>query len=115
MEIKMRIIIIGIIIAGAVLTTLSAVSVYKTTITRNNLQKCEEDSECIIVPYSSCCGSTKKAINKDYLDEYNSHPSWQKFEDPERCALMGFCGYDSEVTSAKCDNGGCVKVIPSPL
>ena len=82
------------------------------TITEDGIDKvdisiCVEDSDCIIVPYSDCCGSTKKAINKQYLDDYNEHPEWQVFNDPEICDLAGRCPNDSDVVSAKCELKRC--------
>ncbi|MCL5783922.1 MAG: hypothetical protein M1142_01005 [Patescibacteria group bacterium] len=71
-------------------------------ITQGNLDICQVDSDCIVVPYTSCCGATKKAINKKYLTEYNSHPDWQKFDDRQGCTLMGVCPADSNITKATC-------------
>lgn len=71
------------------------------------LVECEKDSDCIVVDYSDCCGSTKRAINKLYLDEYNANQDWQKFDDPDTCALIGQCLDDSHVTSALCRNNIC--------
>ena len=69
----------------------------------------------IVVPYSHCCGSTRRAINAVYLEEYFAHPQWQVFNDPDLCAMMGACQDDSQVTSATCDgapDGMCVLVFP---
>src|SRR3990167_3028463 len=47
-----------------------------TSLEENGLNICKSDSDCIYVPYNHCC-TTFRAINKNYLDEYNSHPEWQ--------------------------------------
>ena len=81
------------------------------------LISCEQDSDCVIVPYSSCCGSTKKAINHAYLSDYQSHPEWQKFQGSE-CAYIGVCPDDSKVKQAYCPhsesekNGICSLKFP---
>src|SRR5229473_671339 len=54
-----------------------------------DLAVCEKNSDCIVVPYSHCCGSTRRAINRRYEVEYSKHKEWQSFNDPEQCALMG--------------------------
>lgn len=63
---------------------------------------CSRDSDCILVPYRHCCGSTQKAINKRYKAVYEANPAWQKFDDPAKCALMGMCPSDKGVTKAAC-------------
>ncbi len=66
------------------------------------IDNCERNSDCVVVPYSSCCGSTKRAINKKYKTLYFTKPSWQEFIGP--CDLIGICPDDSRVTEATCEN-----------
>ncbi len=63
---------------------------------------CDNDTDCIIVPYQHCCGSTKKAINKMYLKHYEEHPEWQTFKNPIVCQMMGFCPEDTDVEKSSC-------------
>lgn len=63
---------------------------------------CKSDSDCVIVPYSHCCGSTKRAINKKYEADYRKHKDWQKFDDPAQCAVMGACISDKDKTKVSC-------------
>jgi hypothetical protein len=63
---------------------------------------CSKDSDCVLVPFQHCCGSTKKAINKRHRALYEKHPEWQKFNDPAKCAVMGMCVSDKDVTKAEC-------------
>jgi hypothetical protein len=67
-----------------------------------DLSVCLKDSDCIVVQYQHCCGSTKRAINKKYLDLYNSKPEWQTF-DGAGCEFIGICPDDSYVTDATCE------------
>lgn len=76
------------------------------------INRCTKTEECIVVPYTSCCGSTKRAINKEFLDEYQSTPAWQSFNRPEVCNVIGRCRDDSMVTESICvleqgKNGRC--------
>ncbi len=68
---------------------------------------CSFDSECIVVPYYHCCGSTKLAINIKYEALYYSHPEWQKFYDPDICAVIGMCAPDYNINEATCVNNRC--------
>jgi|GEM_PF-6264161 len=70
--------------------------------TAEKVDHCSKDSDCILVPYQHCCGSTKKAINRLHKALYEAHPEWQRFDDPGKCAVMGLCPSDSGVTKAKC-------------
>jgi hypothetical protein len=81
-------------------------------ITEADLPLCLFTSDCIVVPYSHCCGATKRAINATYLSAYESHPEWQVFADPSVCAVIGVCPDDSAVTSATCADGLCALVYP---
>jgi hypothetical protein len=63
---------------------------------------CTENTDCMVVDYSHCCGSTKRAINKKYLDAYESHPEWQTFNG-SLCAVMGMCRPDQNVKTAVCE------------
>ncbi|MBI3440681.1 MAG: hypothetical protein HY052_02565 [Proteobacteria bacterium] len=65
------------------------------------LVRCEQDTDCIVVPYNHCCGLKKRAINKAALSSYKAHPEWQKFDEPI-CASMGICFSDEKVTQAHC-------------
>ena len=79
-------------------------------VTEAEIVVCSMDADCIVVPYSHCCGSTKRAINQTYLDDYNANPEWQTFDDPDTCAVIGACQDDSGVTEARCEQGMCVLV-----
>lgn len=72
-----------------------------------DLGKCEKNSDCIIVPFSHCCGSTKAAINKKYLKDYQKNPAWQKFDNPSTCAVIGMCAPDKDINKTKCEAGQC--------
>lgn len=84
------------------------------------LNICEQDGDCMIVSYSHCCGSTKRAIHKKYALEYENHPEWQEFSDPEVCADIGLCPSDIEMNATICaaqEDGvkRCELVLPTPL
>lgn len=81
----------------------------KEQILESDIDNCTDESECIIVSFSHCCGSTKRAISQKYLAEYNQHLEWQKFDNPETCAVIGLCPDDSNVTEATCQNSKCIK------
>lgn len=72
-------------------------------ISENDLAFCQRDSDCLVVPYSHCCGLTKTAINERFLDAYNNHPEWQVFNDPATCAVIGVCPDDTNVKNAVCE------------
>lgn len=76
-----------------------------------DLSSCTQDAECVVVPYKHCCGSTKRAINKNQLESYNSHPEWQVFDGPD-CAAIGVCAPDANVTTAECQKGQCQLIFP---
>lgn len=78
-----------------------------------DIVKCEKDSDCIIVPYRHCCGSTKKAINRNFLNLYNKTPEWQKFDNQSSCAVMGVCMSDTKVKDTKCEAGQCQLRFPT--
>lgn len=78
----------------------------KAGVTEADLNRCRTNNDCIIVPYQHCCGSTKKAINKKYLSDYNKNPEWQKFNKPV-CANIGMCAPDDQVKKTKCEAGFC--------
>lgn len=71
---------------------------------------CEKDSDCIIVPYEHCCGSTKRAINRKYVELYFSKPEWHKFFDSGLCAVIGRCASDTSVTKAACEKSDDRKI-----
>mgnify|MGYP003971964845 CR=1 FL=1 len=77
------------------------------SVTNKNISSCSINKDCLIVPYNHCCGSTKRAINKKYLDEYNAHPEWQKFNDVQACSIIGQCPDDSNINKTECKNGMC--------
>jgi hypothetical protein len=81
-------------------------------VTEADLANCVANSDCIVVPYSHCCGATKRAINAANLSAYESHPEWQVFADPGVCAVIGVCPDDSAVKSARCADGFCALVYP---
>ena len=104
----MRNILLTLVLLAAVQVSASPT----TTVKESDITKCKTDSDCLIVPYRHCCGSSKKAINKKYLTEYNKSPSWQKFDNPQSCAVMGQCMSDEKVKSAKCEAGQCQLRFP---
>lgn len=77
--------------------------------TQENIDVCIDDQDCIIVPYSSCCGSTKRAINKKNKELYDSHPEWQKLSNPSICNVIGMCADDTGVNKAICEGQDAVK------
>jgi len=93
---------IGSQIFDQILSSFKFIDQKQAEVKETDITKCEADIDCIIVPYSSCCGATKKAINKMYLDEYNSHKEWQSFWDEKACAVMGICADDSNVIDILC-------------
>ncbi len=83
-----------------------------TSITEDEIDFCERNSDCIDVPYTSCSCSTKRVINKEYLDEYNNHPEWQEYYNEETCSMMGVCqSYENINYSIKCEENKCKLVI----
>ncbi|GEM_PF-3620779 len=50
-----------------------------------DLVRCFEDADCVVVPYDHCCGATRRAIHEAHRDEYEAHPEWQAFSEPEAC------------------------------
>ena len=76
-------------------------------VTEEGLAICEKSSDCIVVPYRHCCGSSKRAINKKHRALYESTAAWQKFDDPGKCALMGACMSDKDMTEAECLGKRC--------
>jgi hypothetical protein len=80
--------------------------------TEADLAVCTVSAACVVVPYTHCCGATKRAINGAYLSAYLSHPEWQVFAEPGACAVIGMCPDDRAVTSATCADGFCALVYP---
>lgn len=78
-----------------------------STTKEEDIVKCEKDADCVIVPYRHCCGATKKAINKKFLELYNKTSEWQKFDNPQICAVAGVCLSDDKVKDAQCETGRC--------
>ena len=72
-------------------------------VTEDDIIRCEKDSDCIIVPYRDCCGSTKKAINRKFKSLYFSKPEWQKFDNPQTCSVIGVCPNDREIKVVLCN------------
>lgn len=85
-----------------ILLALSLLSLPAHAVTEAELAVCEKSSDCIVVPYRHCCGSSKRAINKKHKALYESTPAWRKFDDPSKCALMGACPPDKHMTEAEC-------------
>lgn len=84
----------------------------RAEVTQAELADCGSDADCTVVPYAHCCGATKRAINADFVDAYEAHPEWQRFDDPATCAVVGVCADDSAVTEARCEAGACALVFP---
>lgn len=74
----------------------------KVEITEEQISECKVNSDCIIVPYTHCCGSTKRAIHKKYESLYHSKKEWQKFDDVGSCSVMGICLSDQDIKEAYC-------------
>lgn len=72
-------------------------------VSEDQISNCQTNSDCIVVPYSHCCGQSKRAINKKYKLLYESHAEWQKFDNPEVCSRIGICPRDSHVTETVCN------------
>jgi hypothetical protein len=75
-------------------------------ITEELITACTDSSQCVIVAYDHCCGSTKRAINVKFKAAYDAHPSWQSYHRAD-CSLMGPCLPDRDVTEASCEQGQC--------
>lgn len=90
-----------------IITVILALSVNVFAIKESEITQCKKDNDCMIVPYRHCCGSTKRAINKKFLEDYNKNKSWQKFDNPQICAVAGACLSDDKVKDAKCEAGQC--------
>lgn len=109
---KLALIVIGIFLLSSIFfyvrfvpkTTPEQIPV-ESDIKEEDIVKCETDSDCVVVPYRHCCGSTKKAINKKYKDLYSQKPEWQKFDNPQTCAIIGMCPNDRDINTAKCNSG----------
>ena len=78
-------------------------------VTEAIISDCCEPSDCTIVPYSHCCGLSRRAININYVDAYNAEESWQSYYG-ELCATYGMCPDDSEITTVTCKEQRCVLV-----
>lgn len=86
-------------------------------LTEEMLAQCAPGDTCIPVPYSHCCGATKRAINSDYRAAYDAEPAWQVFDDPGVCAMIGACRDDHAVVDAWCrpeatGGGTCQLIFP---
>lgn len=58
-------------------------------VSASDIDICQKDSDCIIVPYQDCGGpGGRKVINKKYKSLYEYHADWQKI-DPKICAVIG--------------------------
>lgn len=117
MKLNRGIILLPVILAASIIIVVISIFIYQTSNNKRQAEKtiddysmvkeseidiCKQNSDCIVVPYDHCCGSTKRAINKKYKTIYFTKPSWQKFIGP--CHLMGICPNDSKVTEATCEN-----------
>ena len=78
-----------------------------SSITEVDINICIKDSDCIVVPYSHCCGSTKRTINKKYKKLYESTPEWQVFYGAV-CNVIGLCASDAHINTALCRSHMCV-------
>jgi hypothetical protein len=68
---------------------------------------CEASSECVLVPYSHCCGATKRGINRRYRALYEARPEWQSYAQPEVCATLGQCFPDTALHASRCVENRC--------
>lgn len=93
--------------------SINVFAVKETAVKESEITQCKKNSDCVIVPYSSCCGATKKAINKKFIDTYNKNKSWQKFDNPEICAVAGQCPSDKNVKETICEAGQCQLRFPN--
>jgi len=71
------------------------------------IEICKNNSDCIIVPYRHCCGSTKRAINKKYKKLYENTPEWQSLYG-DICNVIGLCSSDAHIDTALCRSHMCV-------
>lgn len=81
--------------------------VMDSSIKEEEIEVCEKNSDCIIVPYAHCCGSTKRAINKKYKKLYESKSEWQVFYGRPICNIIGQCVGDANVNTAECREQRC--------
>lgn len=108
---KRAVLLIAILLAVLLAVTVFNLLIYDSggaaeeilEIGQEDIDVCEVNADCIVVPYSHCCGSTKRAINKKYKTHYDRNPSWQKFDDPQVCSRIGMCRDDSQVIEAVCE------------
>ena len=82
----------------------------ESTVEEADLQRCAAGQDCVVVPYSHCCGATKKAINALYEQVYKDHSEWHVFADEDACAVIGMCAPDDDVTAAACVGNVCTLV-----
>lgn len=76
--------------------------------TEEKFYACILDSDCgLAISYQDNCGCTiKKAINKNYINEWNSNPALHRIIEDADCALVGACpDYSNKETT--CINNKC--------
>ena len=101
-------------IFNQILSTFKFLDFSQEEVSEEDIIICDVDSNCIVVDYSHCCGQTKRAINEKYKNLYDLHLEWQKFDDPQTCAVIGVCPPDSYVKKATCnENNRCQLKFPN--
>ncbi len=89
------------------ITSLTLLSQVSFSLTESEIRTCKRDSDCLIVPYKHCCGSTKRAINKKFIKQYESNVKWQSFQNESFCENIGICPSDRNINRSKCVKGFC--------
>lgn len=102
-----------LIMVSVLLFTVNSFATKPLVTKEADITTCQKNSDCIIVSYKHCCGATKKAINKKFLAVYKSTPIWQKFDNPEICAVAGQCLSDENVKETTCEAGQCQLRYPN--
>ena len=76
------------------------------SVSEEQLISCRQDSDCAVVDYLTCCAD-KRAINKDYLEEYRLRPDLQTDEEAQRICSVVQCPLMEKPIGAACNVGRC--------
>ncbi len=69
--------------------------------TRDDLQRCNRDDDCIIVTTWFCDQETRMGINRIYGEAYRARPEWQRTSTND-CHLYGMMSPKTHLTRAIC-------------
>ena len=76
------------------------------SVSEEQLISCRADSDCTVVDYLTCCAD-KRAINKDYLEEYRLRPDLQTDEEAQRICGVVSCPLMEDPVGSACNVGRC--------